>query len=860
MTTISTYSQFSQLSASEKIGLVILEAAIRAIGWQLHTGSIYKLIEFEPQVLTEIAEEGVILSLGSNPLLLNQGEYYHDRVNQILYVRCTDSSNPNGKFISVVFKNFFSTPNGLITLPHDFASGFEVPFLPYVQDTSDFGVELDNANQLGVAIEGSGSVKLINDQAYWHSRWDKLSFENQKVEVRSWSRLIPASESRVLFRGYIQKRTYGPQSISFALKDSLNALRAPVPLSNMIDYPGARLTNALKTAKQRVVYGHVYGHRPTNIDAVLTGYPLTGTVSVTNGSDTILGTGTSFLAQVSPEDELLFISPVGQTSYSVLSVSDDVNIQLNSAYTGSTANGIAVYIKPKETKRYMNRQFVVAAHSLREPTPTVTVELSSVNRLLVTSVTDLTAGDEILVGTELSAIQRISGNEIKLTTNLLAPAPVGTVVTRTAITNVYLGERPLIVTRDYTYSALNGTLTLDPLAEFNIAPILSIAGSITFTNTSRTVSATSGQFKTQLKAGDWIKADGQFDYFEILTIIDDNLLVLRTPATYSVTGSAKAKKPKYYIEDNAETILTCDVLGKTTTGLPSGNLLSTVPEIIKDLLNISAVTDIDTASFDDAILLAPQEVGLVVPKKFNDRNTPKLKDVINELNKSVFGSLIQNNDFLLSYHVLRPKRTTSIVRYVESDILNFNVQSASDKIAKQVRLRYQAHEYEPVSRAITFEESVSINKNAQYLSKTANELVVETNLINEDDARIASNRWAFLVGVATNVITFRTKLQTADLNINDPIEFQHEKLFERVGSFANRKIAAVQSAKKSVNDCTIEVEDLSNAFSRCAIITENGLPNYDDSSDEERFYRSFITDTYGMQNNDPDTFGVNLIW
>ena len=858
---ISTYSQFAQQTASEKIGLVILDAGMRVIGWQLHTGSVYKLVNFEPQVLVEVTENGTPLTLGVNDILLTAGQYYHDRIAQILYMRAFDSTNPNGKFVSVVFKNFFCTPNGLVTLPNDFASGFEVPFLPIVQDTSDFGVELDNTNQLGVAIEGSGSVRIINDQDYWKTRFDKFSFENQKCLIYSWTRALPASQARLLFQGFIQKKTYSAQSISFSLKDSLNALRAPVPLNDLEDIVTARLTNALKTAKQRAVYGFVFGHRPTNIDAVLQGYPLTGTVEVVNGSPNILGTGTLFNEQISPEDQLYFVTPVGTRAYAVKSVTDDVNLVLNENYSSQSNASVGFFIKPKYPKRYINREFIVAGHSLREPTPLVSVALpNTANRIEVDSVQDLFPGDEILVGSEATSIQRISGNQIKLTSNLSSPPLVGTVVTRTAVTNVHLGEDLLVVTRDYTYSALNGTLTLDPLAEFNIAPIISLSGTLTF-NGTRTVSGSGCQFKTQLKAGDWVKRADQFDYFEVLTVIDDNLLVLRTAATYSATGAGLAKQPKYYVEDNADTILTCDVLGKTDDGTPDGNMLATVPEIVTDLLEVSGVGDlIDYPSFAEAIDIAPQRVGVVIPKKFNDRNTPKLKDIINELNKSVFGSLVQNNDFMLAYHVLRPKRSSDIVRFVESDILKFSVSSSNDKIARLVKLRYLFREYEPISRAITFEENQAQNNTATYLSKSSNEQVVDTNLVDSNDGRIAANRWAFLVGVASNVIAFTTKMQGADLNVNDAIEFRHEKLYQRIGSFETRKIAAVQSAKKSITDSTIEIEDLSNAFSRCGIITENGVPNFDDSSSEEQFYGSFITDTYGMQNNDPSTFGINLIW
>lgn len=856
------YSQFAGQTVSEKIGLCILEASERIIGWSLHTNNIYKFVNFTRAVVSTVQDGLIFYEEGESILGLNPGEYYHDRKNHILYVKTTDETNPNGKFIALTFKLFFSTPNGVVTLPHDIdgdATGFEVEWLPLVSDTSDFGVDLDNQNQLGVAIEGSGSVKFINDKNFWASLYDKVYFENQTALVFSWSRFLPASEAKILFRGKIQSKTYSANQVSFSLKDSQNALRAPVPVADLIDYMGARIPKALESAKQRRVYGYVFGHRPTNIDAILTGYPTTGTVTVTSGSATVSGVSTNFFAEVSPGDEVLFVSPVATKKYTVDTVNASNTLTLTSEYEGETSSAVGMYLKPKRPTGYMNRIFQVAGHATKEPSHLISETISSVNRIRLDSVEDLLPGEAIIVGSENTVINRIVGNEIKLSVNLSTPPLVGTVVRRPSITNVKLNENLLIVTRDYEYDAETAILTLDLLAEFNVSPTVSTQGTFVFTNGSQTVTGSGTAFKAEFRPGDWIRSSSFSDFFQILHVVSDTNITLRTPCTYTTTTAARAKKPEMY--DDTSVILTCDIMGATDDGTSGGLFLKTASQITQDILTIAGLEDIlETDSFNEARFLAPQKVGLVIPKKYNDKNSPKLKDVINELNKSVFGSVVQNNDFLLTYHVFRPVRENGITRFSESDIIKYTIKSLSDKISKQAIVRYLNREYEPVSKSAVFSQAAKQSNIATFLGKTTNETIIDTLLTDSVEAQMIANRWAFLIGQASTVISFQTKMQGTLLNVTDRIEISHEQFYERVGSNQTRKISALQSSRKSFNDVTIETEDLSNAFSRCGIIVEDGHPSFSDATEEERFYDSYVTDTYGMQDNDPETFGVNLIW
>lgn len=852
-----SYSDFQSKAASEKIALVVLEASRRLVGWTLYSGSVYQLTEFTHQVITSIADSGVALAAASSTSL-SAGQFYHDREAAVLYLRTSDSVNPNSKFLALTFKNFYA--NAPCSLAHDLASGYRVEWLPYLRQNSSFGVELDSKSQMGFAIEGAGKVSFVNDQDYWKPIFDKWTFENQLVNVYSWSRSLAATEAKRIYRGRIQAKEYSTEQVSFSLKDLINELRAPVALSDLSGVSGALLPPSMQTAKQRRLYGYVRGNRPTSIDQELplTGYTITGTVSVTASSVTVTGSGTSFLAQVTPGDELIFGSDTDKRTVSA--VASDTSLTLTEAYDGTTGSGKAIKLFSSHGKRYMNRTFLLAGHSLKEPSTTVTSAVTT-SLFQVASTTDFEAGDSILISGEVLVVSRVAGGYIKTTTGLALTPSVGATVSRLTVSNVYVNNRLLTYSRDYSYNATTARLTLTQLAEFYVAPTRTITGTISFTSTSRTATGTGTVFSSEVKPGDWIKRSSQSDWFEVLSVESNTSLTLRTAATYTSSGASDHKKPE--IVNNEEVILSCDVLGATENGTPTGTFIKTAAQIVKDLLTAGGLSSVlNTASFTVAQGDSKHKIGMAIPEKFKDTKTPTLRDAINKINQSVFGSLYQNEDFELEYAIFSPKRALSTTtRFSESDVLDFKVQSDSSRIVKTVRIKYLKKEYD--SASLTDSVSAEVTKDsrsATYLAGSTKEQVIETLLVDSGQAQILANRWSFLLEIAASVVTIDTKMQGARIAVNDRVELSHEKLYERIGSTLTRKVSGVQAARKSASDSSLEIEDLSNAFSRCAVITPSTASEYNEASDDEKLYNGYITDQYGMIDNAPGTFGANLIW
>lgn len=854
-----TYEDFQQHTASEKITLAIMEASNRLVGWVLQSGSVYKIEGFDIQIIAAIEDSGIAYDEVADVLSVTAGKFYNDRVNKVLYLRASDSSNPNSRFLFMRQKLFFA--NRPMHLPSDLANGTPVYWEPQIQATSQFGVELDNRNQLGIAIEGSGQLTLANDNIFWPANYDKLIFENHMVRIYSFGtdlngKLLPASEAKLLYRGKIVSKTYSRSKISFKLNDLLSQLRGEINVPLLSEIIGARIPDNLSAARQRRIYGRVFGYRPTNIDQVLEGYPLTGTIDATNGISAITGTGTLFLKELSPDDKLV----IRGEEFTIKSVDSDTTLTLSESYSGPTLTAEAVTVAPDLPKKYINRVWKLAHHALREPEAIIT-NSNSTNFFEVDSTRDFFEGDNIFVGAfgfgENVPIQRISGNFVKTAETLIGSPINGTQVIRPAVQNLKINNVELVFDRDFSVDALNGELTLSEDAEFNVTPIRSVNGALTFTALSRTVIGVNTTFASQLQPGMFIRLEGQFDFFEILAVNSDVELLLRTTATYSGTGDANYKPVIAFNPD--EDVLSCDVLGVTENGSTDGAFIVVGAQIVKHLIEDAGITDIDSSSFAVAQDLAEAHLGLVIPDKFDEKKPDQYRQAIARVNQSIFGSLIQDNDFLLQYNVLSPKKPTTIDEFKEHDIISFSVETNNEAMVKTVNINYKLQEFDPAVLMDSQQIESDTSSIAALVVRTERTKDIDTLFIDQENARIYASRWAFVLELGSGIVTIDTKMQAAHLQVNNVIQVIHRKFYERLGG-GTRKIAAIQSIKKSGSGVSIEVEDLSNSFTRCGNVTENDAPNFANSTEDDKVRQGYVTDTYGMQDNAKETFGLNLIW
>jgi len=847
------YSDFQNLASSEKIVLAIMEVSKRLVGWSHHVDDVYKIEGFDVPAIVSLSDSGINYAECSNLGEIGSSRFYYDRANKTIYIQTSEDGNPNGRFLSVVFKFCFS--NVPVVLPHDLSSGYEVQFEPMISETSRFGVEMDTINQAGEAIEGRGVLTLWNDGVIWPEIFDNLIFENQNCYIYSYNRNLVPSDAKLLFKGKIESKSYQLDKVSFQINDMLLELRNVVPLGSLGDL-GLRTNVNISRAKERMIFGKVFGHRPSNLDEVLSGYPLIGTVSIVSGTDSVVGIDTEFLRQLSPDDRII----LNGVAYTVATVISDSMATLTEIYSPTfDLSDSSTVVVPSFPKRYINRVWSVCGHSVRQPT-TTTLSGSTVTDLYVGSTVDISTGDVIYIGElgegELATVSRVVNQHLlRLSTSLQSVPGEGITVTRPGIQNVKIDDIPLVYYRDYTFDATLGRLLLRDTAEANASPIRQMSGDLSFTSGSRVV--TGAGLDSIIKPGYMVGCVGQAEFFEVLSVDSETEMTIRTPSTYTHTDKGRYK---YLIFDSSENVLTCDSYGRTDDATTSGGLIKTAPRVVQTLLmDMGMSEEIDTESFDSANDLVYEEIGFVIPEKFSDTNSSTYRDIINKVNKSVLSSLVQTDSFKLTYCPIHPDKSASTLKLGVSDILSLSANSTTKNMVRTAIVEYQTREYDYSTRADSIKVKQNMSDTASYILKTDRERTFRTCLIDEEDAQRLANRWSMILEQSAGEVKILTKLQSVSLEVGDIIDITHPKLFKRFSGLDRRRILLVESIKKSGKDVEIEAVDLSGLFNRCGSWSSAGQ-EWSDLNSDERIYSGYWMDEYGLIDNDSDSFGQSLWW
>ena len=335
-------------------------------------------------------------------------------------------------------------------------------------------------------------------------------------------------------------------------------------------------------------------------------------------------------------------------------------------------------------------------------------------------------------------------------------------------------------------------------------------------------------------------------------------LTIRSASTYTSSGASYNKTPEIYEGDS---VLSCDVLGVTEDGTKEGLFINNASRAVKYLLGRVGLDDIiDEDSFDEMDEVSSPFIGFAVPANVSDTSSPVVRDLINNINQSVFGSLYQTQDFTLAYSTLSPRRPASMKIFKESDLLDWSVSISSQNLTRNVKVEYAAKEYDPSVKGNSKSVATADSDDVSYFTNIQTEKTIKTYLVNEGDATRFAKRWAFILGISNSTMKAKLGMKAALVNINDPIHFQHPKLYDRIGSGLARRMGGCSSVKKDVSRTYLEIDDVGASFSRCATITESDALEWNSATEEERFVNGYITDSYGMIDNDAETFGINIIW
>ena len=854
---MSYESKANSFSNVKKTVLAHIFPTQRIILWSLDSGAVYKtkVDHFVESVLVDSTElsEGVSTSL-------NSGEFYFDFDSKYIYVRMTDDSNPQSNYVSVKYKIFFS--NVAINLPHDLSSGKEVCYQPLIYKISDFPVGIDNQNQFGIALESSGSISFFVDD-FFIENFDKLFWENKEITIYSY---LPDNldDKKIIFNGEVTDKSFSTTNIRFSIKDFVHKLKQPIQ-TDLFSASDGSINDSIIGKAKRIIYGRLEGLQIQSLDQVVSGIDMTGSLSTSAASKTITGNGTSFLDELSPDDEITFSFEGEYYTFLIEDISSNTSATF-SEECEFTSSGRVATIKPAVPYRKKNRTFLISGHKLRQPSTTIT-SVSQLNRFRVASIADFFAGDTIKINDSINRkIKRITNDEIVLTQNLNILPSVGQTVVKNPVYNVYFNQKKMVIDRDWTINNTNSfcKISLTDTAEINSTNVKRLTGNVTLTNGSRDVSATGSNFKNDLNVRDWIRSDdvNHTTWYEILKVTDDTNLVLRTPYTGSnITTSYSEKKNVTYIEDDS--IVTVDCLGKENS---SGDWVKTASDVVYDLLLDAGIdsSEIDASSFTEAKEEMPYIMSIKIPESFNG-SVKKTRDIITNINKSVFGSLITKNNYKIAYNVLSASRPTASEGAIKDDNLVSYTFQTKTEIYKKIIAKYKhqdadRYSHEAASSVVEF-ESIFV-KNLIGSNDTKE---VTLFLFDANDAQTMAERYSFHHSLTQSVIDIRGGgLSFADKEINDKLYLDLKGLYNRFGVNDNQsKIVMISSLKRDGLKVDISATDLGNLFNRSGAITENSANSFEDASLSEKILNGYIVDNdTELPSTAPtsaDEWGTNLI-
>lgn len=824
------YDEFSQKTESNKIGLAHIFPRQRWKEWTLDSLTIYKaIVPYLPSdVFNSITQ---LTQIGNpNPAL---NEWYFDPLTKYLYLNV--GHNPKVDDIIITYKMCFSTAP--LNMPHDLDIGYDVEWLPLIRDLGDLKLELDYENA-GIALETSSTIALENNDGYFDSNFDTLIWENQRAIFYSYGLELDPSQSKIIFDGFIENKTFEVSQIKFSLKDAFKRLREKVQMPIFSALDGVIDDSTTEKPKRRI-FGRIKNLDCTGIDKTLSGYELTGTFVAQVGTTTVTGTGSDLLDELSPEDEIFYTFNDTQFKYKVQSVDSNSQFTLSQAIEAPIDGELTV--SPEIPYRRKNRTWHVAGHKCKNISTTIT-EFLTPTRVRVADTSNFEAGDLINYdgGLQFLNVQRIS-DDIMVFDQALGYEPVGgEVVFSPAIRAAYFRDNLLVQGRDYdfTSTATDTKLIIDELAEFNITRPFITPYSFTFTNASRTVTcATANADLTAiLKSRDWIRADSvtRPEWYEILEVKPAEIILRTAFSTATFTGQAQRKNVEYINDDS---LITVDANGLEDS---DGNWINNASRSIKYILeNDLTLTNLNYTAFTEAETDAPELISYAIPET-NLNEAPVIRDVITNINKSVFGALYQDTNFKFTFSVLQADKADDMDILREDDVVSYS-GGAKPNIANKVRILYQpfidVFNESPANKIIEFD-----NYFVNSLSGIKNTKDQTVYLYRDQDAQDYAERLAFLSSVTNQVLTVKGKLNLSKYGLGEKVLLDLDRIYKRYGSEDNLKIAIIYGVQSDDLQATIMINDFNGMFTRVPAIAPDDADDYSLAESEDIAKFGFIVD------------------
>ena len=276
-----TYANLLSDESVQSRYFAIIKPKRKAASFTLFSGSVYSQ-SFNYGIVYSVSIDGVQLTLGSSSSL-SAGEFYWDRLTNILYVRTSDSTTPNDNFVVITYELYFTshgsgdywyrTPTSSIT---------ETVFYEPLIEKSPTIKQTVSDVLFGIQPQQSSSLKLINAEHIFEKHIYDSSFYKSSIQLyhalleRKFDQNITKFELnttniRFVLDGFCTDYSYEDGTISLKITDRTNSFdkdyRNIDPAENF--YTSSTFSNVDPSfigKPIRYAYGFIEGWIPVNID------------------------------------------------------------------------------------------------------------------------------------------------------------------------------------------------------------------------------------------------------------------------------------------------------------------------------------------------------------------------------------------------------------------------------------------------------------------------------------------------------------------------------------------------------------------------------------------------------------------
>jgi len=569
-------------------------------------------------------------------------------------------------------------------------------------------------------------------------------------------------------------------------------------------------------------------------------------------NNVITGSGTLFLKEIVQDDIVKVIINGEESDFSVDKIISDTELRTSNEITTSFT-GLIFKNKPEVNYRFKNRKWNIAGHRLAEFDVNIT-EIIAADTVKVDTTFDIFVGDFLKVKNFYYTAFEIFNNQIRFSQGLREPIIAGDLVSKVPVISAYNGRDKLVIERDFTFiNTISGCdLIISDLAEFNTSKQSTTTTQLVFTIGSRSVTtpSTTADLTNIFKPRDFIKGSSIniTDWFEISEVTQTEIKIVEA-ATYNFSGTVNYRSPSY-IGD--ESIITVDCLGYY-----SDRWIKYPSDAVKFILENIGITELNNDSFLDAKDSCEMTMSLVYPESFTN-SSKTAKQLITDINKSVFGSLFLDNDFNFAYKILNADIPEGVEYINDSDINNYSVTSKSD-IYNSIALSYAPYNSKD-DGSIIYKIIISSSEFVDEAVQKSRLLETKSFLYKEEDALVIAERWLLFKSLTQSVIKLTSPISLIGKTLNDVLIVDFDRMYQRYGNSSSRKIGIINSISKDFDSVSIQINDLGNIFTRIGKIAPDDIDDYLTAGDDVDKC-GFITDNETETPNplSEDDLGCNLI-